>query len=177
MSPYEGTPILSLTPGSPWASSFDPADVTAPWAEGSITTYGGFTQAKALGLELRDQYNNDWIVLGGDAVPINHPLRSTGNDPKLHCTLKFTIKMHNVAADKQLNIYFQMQSAWGKPTAQFFMWAENVLEEQVSVEGNEPHSIQFQLPGQDPEICVGLRVASSDPSDLLAIKGLDCTLY
>jgi hypothetical protein len=166
-------PLFSLTPLSPTVTTYDPANPTAPYGEAYFSTYGGYTDALP-GRQLRDQYNNDEVILGFDAVPQSQPVFSGDDSPHRHCSLELYFRGVNVSTENQYLLLFSLRNIAGEPQAEFILGSEIVDTETIT--GSEQHALMFDCPGDDTWSRVIVRLASPYYASRLGFKGLDCVL-
>ena len=122
---------------------------------------------------LRDQYNNDEIILGYDAVPLTEPLYSSGSNPYQHCMIYLYFSASNVSTENQFLLVFGLRGLWGPAHAQFFVGGQEVGSEEL--DGDEQHAILLDCPDYG-YVSVLVRLASSSHWAAMAFKGVDCYL-
>lgn len=169
--------FFSLTPLSPWVYTYDAANPDAPYSTAYLYTGGGVTYPQGYGLDLRfvDQYNNDEIIVGWDAVPLdNQELYAGGDSPYHHSMIRLTFTGRNVSTQNQYLLIFGFRGIANNPSAQFFIGAD--LVDTVELTGNEQHAILLDCLGNGSTVDIYVRLASPSIWALMGFKGVDCYL-
>lgn len=166
--------FVSVDPQNPWANTYDAANPNAPYAYGYMYSFGGvslFYNPWRVG----DQYNNNEIIVGYDAVPLaDQDLYASGDHPFKNCTIYAGFNAYNVTDQNQFLLLFDLRGIQGDPTAQFFVGADLVDSEPLA--GNEQHAILIDSPGTTAYITVIIRLASPNWNAAMGFKGMDCCL-
>ena len=167
-------PLISVAPQKPSDNSYDPANPSAPYGVGYLYSWGGHS-SYADPWRIGDQFNNNEIIVGEDAVPLdNQDLYAGGDHPWRRCTIRFVFSGFNVTTENQYLLLFDMRGIWGDPTAQFFVGTDLVSKELLT--GNEQHAILLDCPGAATYVYVHVRLASPNSWAAMGFKGVDCHL-
>lgn len=164
--------FFSVTPRTPYINTYDEANSGAPYTYAYIRTYGGMA-FEYNPYRIGDQYNNDEIIVGCDAVlPTDQDLYSKGH-PYRCCVMRLYFGAYNVSTENQFLLLFELRGLWGAPSAQFFVGTD--LVDTTELSGVETHAILMDCPGPG-EINMYVRLASNSWNAAMAFRGVDCYL-
>jgi hypothetical protein len=151
--------IVSLSPLNPFSFTFDPSNPEAPYGEGNLTSYGGYTDQV---WQLNEQALADEIILGGDPVDLNNQsISNLETDIFQRCAIMCRFRAFNINEDNQYLVIFSLDYKEAGPTAQFFVGDEYVRSEVIS--GPEQIAFLIDVPPDDTPITVYVRYASQYP--------------
>lgn len=171
-------PFFSLTPSSPLANTYDPANPSAAYASGYLSSYGGHTRSFSP-FRLGDQNTNDEIILGFSPVdPTDQNIGSVINDIYRRCTIRVLFAGYNVTTANQYLLLFALRrlSLFASVSAQFFVATDLVHMEQFTGVGDQQVAILFDTPGSGGAIDIYVRLASPDFDAKMGFQGMDCYL-
>ena len=164
--------FFSVTPSAPSINTYDPANPSAPYAGAWFYTFGGFARYYNP-YRIGDQYNNNEIIVGYDAVPLaDQDIYSKGH-PYRCCVMKLYFSAYNVSTENQFLLLFELRGLWGPASAQFFVGTD--LVDTTELTGVETHAILMDCPGPGG-ISMYVRLASNNWSAAMAFRGVDCYL-
>ena len=164
--------FFSVTPVAPFINTYDPDNSSAPYAYARIYTYGGFTRDHNP-YRIGDQYNNNEIIVGYDAVPLADQDLYLKGHPFRCCIMRLCFGAYNVSTENQFLLLFELRGIWGAPSALFFVGLD--LVDTTELSGVEKHAILLDCPGPS-SIEMWVRLASNDWSAAMAFRGVDCYL-
>jgi len=174
-------PFFSLTPQAPFVYSYDAAAPAAPYAMASLASYGGLSWSFDP-YRLQDQVANDELIVGRDAVPLEHrTMASFTNDLYRRCGFSVGWYGYNIPPDGQFLVVVQLRGI-RDATAQFFVGTEFVRAEAIAGDAHVALLIDVPQPVETTgslvitQVSMGIRLASSWPDARLGFRGVVCYL-
>jgi len=163
--------FLTLTPLTPFATTYDPSHSGSPYGRGFLHFYGVYVGDRYNNDTLEWQYNSNEVLLAFDPVPLSNKVLGSYYN---RCTMELMVQSFNVSLENQYLMIFHLNAPFGEPTAQFFVGTKLVREEIIG--GEEQVALLMDVPGNDIWVNVTVRLASIANLYKLGIKGVDIFL-
>ena len=171
-------PFCSLSPNGPSASTYDPANPSAPYANAILYSYGGGTRSYGP-LTLPSQHANNQLLIAFDPVADTDQTVTnwqTGFDRRSAVYARF--KGNNLNTNNQYLLIFRLAKAFGSPIAQFFIGSDFVRAEPLTASPHDDIAILLDVPGNHQYVYTIVRLAASGSNYYhgFFFKGVDCYL-
>ena len=137
--------FFSLSPLNPYVNTYDAANPNAPHAVARLSAYGAI-HFHYYPNRLENQYSNDEIIIGQNAVPISDTNLYSSISPGKQCCIYIGFTGYKVTEENQYLLLFDLQERANAPVAQIFVNGELVDTEEVT--GIEQHAILLDCPGE-----------------------------
>lgn len=164
--------LFTLTPLCPIVNTQHLKASGAPCVEAYMYTFGGVTSNRSP-YRLDEQYGNDEIIIGSDAVPLSNEVLPW--DCQKNCGIQVLFKAFNVGKHNHYHLVFIFRGIVREPTAQIFV--DQKLQGTVKLVGDKPeqHPIVISCEGKIGVLVdVWVRLASNDWAATMGFKGVDC---
>jgi hypothetical protein len=172
--------LLSLTPKSPWANTYNPANPAGPWAVAELDTYGGQTygDVSALWPTLAGQCADNEILVGGEPAGLDDTTSPMGSLYPTGGGAAIAFTNRNIPDDHQFLFLFTLAGHSASDIyAQFFVNHSWVRTEKLAATIDTKVAILVDAPLTHPWAWLFVRIAGEKTgTPLLAIKRMDCYL-
>jgi hypothetical protein len=170
------TPSFSLSPLSPSAYTYDPANPNLPFFKSRVSTYG-VVQIWVGPSSLQEAYSNNHALLAYDPVPdTEQTINDLANDVYRRCAVGLAFAGFNVSTANQYLLVFRLQGL-GSPVVQFFV-GSSLVRVETPTQSPEDIAILLDTPGNGTSVYVTVRLAENDNyfGHGFFFKGVDCYL-
>ena len=153
------TPHFVVSPASPYANGYDPANPNAPYAQYAfLNSYGGVAEASSPA-RLPDQAANDELLLGYNAVDPSDENNITNYVDQIFG--RNVVALHlgflNMKGDEQILLVYGLRK-YTNAVAQFFVGTEFVQAQPID-DPTETIALLVDVPGAAFFLSVYLRIA------------------
>lgn len=169
-------PFFSLTPLSPTAHTYDPAQPDAPYASAGMRTFGGHTR-RYEPYRLADQASNDEIILGYNPVELDdQEIVSVDDDVFRRSAVYIWFHGYNVTADNQYLLVFGLRDHGYRPDVQFFVGLDFVRQDTVTSMNDQVAILIDADPNQFNNLFMRLAAPEEQHYERVGFLGLTCYL-
>lgn len=170
-------PFCSLSPNSPSAYTYDPANPSAPYVSALLWSCGSGTRSGPR--TLPSQYANNQLLIAFDPVADTDQTVTNWNaDFDRHSAVFTRFRGINVNTNNQYLLIFRLAKTFGSPIAQFFIGSDFVRAEPLTGEPHDDIAILLDVPGNYQYVHATVRLAASGSQYYhgFFFKGVDCYL-
>lgn len=165
--------FLTMTPLTPYVHTYDATNPGAPYGVGWLSFFGTYIgYGGSNSLETLHEANE--VLLGGNPVPLsNKAIVDVRADIFRRSAMQLTFRGINVSTNNQYLLIFHLKGEV-MPTAQFFVGTELAREEQIHLQ--QQVALLMDVPDDNIYVCIYIRIASNNPSEMMRFKGVDIFL-